>query len=78
MWSRAVVCGLVANNVGPVANIVGQRHRIVAVNVVPKRTLFASQAIYDCGPLQLTDKSEELARLAFYEGMRRSGATADF
>jgi len=53
MWASAVVCGLVANNVGPVADIVGPRHRIVAVNVVPKKGLFAGQAIYDCGPLHL-------------------------
>jgi hypothetical protein len=27
--------------------------QIVAVNVVPDSGLFAGQAIYDCGPLQL-------------------------
>ena len=35
MWVRAAVCGLVANNLGPVADIVVLGHRIVAVNVVP-------------------------------------------
>ena len=35
MWVRAAVCGLVANNVVPVADIVVLGHRIVAVNVVP-------------------------------------------
>jgi len=53
MWASAAVCGLVANNVGPVANIVGRKHPIVAVNVVPDSGLFAGQAIYDCGPLHL-------------------------
>ena len=54
MWAGAVVCGLVATNVGPVADTVGRRDRIVAVNVVPKRALFAGLAIYDCGPLHET------------------------
>ncbi len=31
----------------------GNRIGMVATNVVPKRTLFAGQAIYDCGPLHL-------------------------
>ncbi len=39
--------------VGLVADIVGRGHRIVAVNVVPERALFAGPAIYDCGPLHL-------------------------
>ena len=55
MWVLAAVCRLVATNVGPVADIVGPGHRIVAVNVVPKRALFAGPAIYDCGPLHLVN-----------------------
>ena len=51
MWAAAVVCGLVVNNVGPVAINVGQWPPIVAVNVVPKRALFAGRTDYDCGPL---------------------------
>jgi hypothetical protein len=39
-----------------VADIVSQGHPIVAVNVVPKRSLFAGRAIYDCGPLQPVGK----------------------
>ena len=62
MWAGAVVCGLVANNVGPVADIVGRWHRIVAVNVVPKRTLFAGQGIYDCGPLVCHEGAKEVVR----------------
>ena len=53
LWVRAAVCGLVANNLGPVADIVGRGHWIVAVNVVQKSALFAGRADYDCGPLQL-------------------------
>ena len=53
MWVRASVYGLVANNLGPVAEIVGLGCRIVAENVVQKRGLFAGRADYDCGPLHL-------------------------
>jgi len=52
-WVRAVVCGLVANNVVPVADIVGRGHPIVAANVVPSEGLIAGRADYDCGPLHV-------------------------
>ncbi len=44
---------LVATNVGPFAVNVGLSTPLFAVNVVPKRGLFAGRSESYCGPLQL-------------------------
>ena len=51
MWVRTDDCGLVANNLGPVADIVGWGHRIVAANVVPSGGFIVGPGIYVCRPL---------------------------
>ncbi len=53
MWSQKPVCGLLANNVGSFAAIVGPTSRVFAANVGRQVPLFAGQPPDDCGPLQL-------------------------
>jgi hypothetical protein len=52
-WVRGSYCGLVADNVGRVAVIVGRCSLLVAINPVQKVALIAVLTVFDCEPLYL-------------------------
>jgi hypothetical protein len=60
-------CGLVADNVGRVAVIVGQCSLLVAINLVPKVVLIAVSTVFDCAPLHISKRGKLMRIQAFIE-----------
>jgi hypothetical protein len=65
MWVQRAVCGLLAQNVGSLAVIVGSQARLLARNVSRKCPLFAGSGATVCKPLQLSQQSFLSSKILF-------------